>query len=136
GTVDHDYDVESGAPQAADEAAEAGANPLSVARAHPAPASDTDSAGGRTNVVVGADHGLARVRVDLPGLFHRQRLQLRHLHLGHIGVFAGLGLAAPAAGLQADRNEVLTGFDMYGKEQEQQDHDVQADRERKRAQHE
>ena len=58
-------------------------------------------------------------------LLHRQSLQFRHLHLGHVGVFARLGLTAAAARLQAYRDEVLPGFHMHGEKQEKQNYDVE-----------
>src|SRR6202043_300968 len=80
--------------------------------------------------IVRGGHGLARIDVDLPGFFHRQRLQLGHLQLRQVGVLAGFGLTTAAASLEAYRDEVLAGLHMHGEEQKKQDHDVQTDRQR------
>src|ERR1700740_206325 len=85
-SVDHDHHVESGAPQAADEAAEPVADTLTVTRAYTPAAADSNSAVSRAHVVVRGGYRLARVVVDLRGSLDRQHLELGQLRLGQIGV--------------------------------------------------
>ena len=122
-----DYDIETLSPKFADEAAEPGADPFTVAGADATSTTDSDAtAAGSADVVVGeADRlrGINRSR-----LFHLLRRGIGHRDFRHVEIVHLAAAASAAAGLEVDHDQFAAALFMDGDNQEQQQTDMKKDR--------
>src|SRR5277367_1732461 len=116
GAVDDDHHVEAFAAKFADESAEARADAVSVASAHPAAAPDSDTAAAGCTYVVARETYRLR-SVDGGRLFHLLRSRVGHRHFGHVEILHLVAATTAAARFEVHHDQLASALlvDRYEK---------------------
>src|ERR1700730_3874806 len=127
GPVNNDHHVQAFSAKLADESAEARADAVTVARAHPAAATDSDTATAASgNVVAGETCGLGGA--DGSRLLHLLRCRVGHRHFGHIEILHLVAAATAAACFEVHHDQLAATLFVHRDDQEEQGEDVKGDR--------